>query len=273
MPTADHVLLFTLVAITFLAFAVPCFIFVGERGNPNPGKVFDPGAIAASARQTVRTLREGEKYPGLVRFLVGRVFYTDAINTVILVMVLVARNVLEGAGATSDEARITARLVMLSAITFAVGGGFFWGRLVDRIGPRRTLNAVLYLWLSIFTIASAMALFSLPPLLLWLVAAMTGIGLGGIWSADRPLMLRLTPPDRIGEFYGLYGMVGRFSAIIGPLLWAGSVRIVQGMGYGVLQAQGVGLLVLLALMFISRAILRSVDDSPRDWSKLRGSAA
>jgi UMF1 family MFS transporter len=86
-------------------------------------------------------------------------------------------------------------------------------------------------------------------------------------------MLRLTPPDRIGEFYGLYGMVGRFSAIIGPLLWAGSVRIVQGMGYGVLQAQGVGLLVLLALMFISRAILRSVDDSPRDWSKLRGSAA
>jgi hypothetical protein len=44
------------------------------------------------------------------------------------------------------------------------------------------------------------------------------------------------------------------------------------MGYGVLQAQGVGLLVLLALMFISRAILRSVDDSPRDWSKLRGSA-
>jgi UMF1 family MFS transporter len=272
MQTADHVLLFTLVAITFLAFAVPCFIFVGERGNPNPGKVFDPGAIAASARQTVRTLREGEKYPGLVRFLVGRVFYTDAINTVILVMVLVARNVLEGAGATSDEAKITARLVMLSAITFAVGGGFFWGRLVDRIGPRRTLNAVLYLWLSIFTIASAMALFSLPPLLLWLVAAMTGIGLGGIWSADRPLMLRLTPPDRIGEFYGLYGMVGRFSAIIGPLLWAGSVRIVQGMGYGVLQAQGVGLLVLLALMFISRAILRSVDDSPRDWSKLRGSA-
>jgi UMF1 family MFS transporter len=33
-------------------------------------------------------------------------------------------------------------------------------------------------------------------------------------------MLRLTPPDRIGEFYGLSGMVGRFSAIIGPVIWA-----------------------------------------------------
>ena len=33
-------------------------------------------------------------------------------------------------------------------------------------------------------------------------------------------MLRLTPPDRIGEFYGLYGMVGRFSAITGPIIWA-----------------------------------------------------
>jgi UMF1 family MFS transporter len=99
-------------------------------------------------------LREGEKYPGLVRFLVGRVFYTDAINTVILVMVLVARNVLEGSGDSEEQARTTARFVMLWAITFAVAGGLIRGRLVDRLGPKRTLNIVLYLWLAIFSIAS-----------------------------------------------------------------------------------------------------------------------
>jgi UMF1 family MFS transporter len=150
---------------------------------------------------------------------------------------------------------------MLSAITFAIAGGLLWGRLADRIGPRRTLDVVLYLWIATFALASCMALFTLPPLSLWLVGALAGIGLGGVWSADRPLMLRLTPPDRIGEFYGLYGMVGRFSAILGPVLWGGIFQfVVQVLGYRELTAQGVALISLLLMILVSRAILSKVDD-------------
>jgi UMF1 family MFS transporter len=214
-------------------------------------------------------LRQGERYPGLVRFLVGRVFYTDAINTVIMVMVLVAANVLVNSGQSDAGAESTARVVILFAISFAMLGGFIWGRLVDRIGPKRTLDAVLYLWLVTFSLASAMALFALPTFTLWAVAAMAGIGLGGIWSADRPLMLRLTPPDRVGEFYGLYGMVGRFSAIIGPLLWGGIFELMKALGYPELVGQGVGLIMLLIMVLVSRSILRKVDDRPRDWEKLQ----
>ena len=32
-------------------------------------------------------------------------------------------------------------------------------------------------------------------------------------------MVRLSPPDKVGEFFGLYGLVGKFSAVIGPLLY------------------------------------------------------
>ena len=266
---ADHTLLFTLVGIGFLAFAIPCFFFVRERGNPRPGRVFDLKVIGESTRRTVATLRQGERYPGLVRFLVGRVFYTDAINTVIMVMVLVAANVLVNSGQSDAGAESTARVVILFAISFAMLGGFIWGRLVDRIGPKRTLDAVLYLWLVTFSLASAMALFALPTFTLWAVAAMAGIGLGGIWSADRPLMLRLTPPDRVGEFYGLYGMVGRFSAIIGPLLWGGIFELMKALGYPELVGQGVGLIMLLIMVLVSRSILRKVDDRPRDWEKLQ----
>ncbi|MFN2602526.1 MAG: MFS transporter [Gemmatimonadaceae bacterium] len=269
LGTSDKTLLFTLIALSFLAFSIPCFILVRERGNPNPGKVFDLGVIGSSAKQTVRTLREGERYPGLVRFLVGRVFYTDAINTVIAVMTLYAVNVAINAGQQKEAAEKTAQLIMMSAITFAVIGGFVWGWIVDRIGPKKTLDIVLYLWIVTFMLASAMGLFGLPLATLWVVAAMAGVALGGVWSADRPLMLRLTPPDRVGEFYGLYGMVGRFSAISGPVIWAAVTTVtVRRLHMPVQVGQGYGVAALLLMVVLSWWILRRVDDTPRNWAEL-----
>jgi UMF1 family MFS transporter len=113
------------------------------------------------------------------------------------------------------------------------------------------------------------AFAGLPIFALYIVAALAGIAIGGIWSADRPLMLRLTPPDRIGEFYGLYGMVGRFSAILGPALWAGVMWVVvDRMRLAPLFGQGLSLGVLLAMVVVSWSILRRVDDAPRDWAAL-----
>jgi UMF1 family MFS transporter len=264
--TEDKVFLFTAIALAFLGFALPCFVFVGERGNPNPRPVFAPRALLDSVRQTVATLRSGDRYPGLLRFLVGRVFYTDAINTVISVMALYAVNVAVANGQTEEAGQRTAQLVLMAAITFAVLGGFFWGWVVDRLGPKRTLDVVLYLWMVTFALAGALGLLGLPLGALYVVSAMAGVALGGVWSADRPLMLRLTPPDRIGEFYGLYGMVGRFSAIVGPAIWAGVAAVtIRGMGMSPARGQGVGVLVLLLMIVTAWWILRRVDDRPREW--------
>ena len=83
-------------------------------------------------------------------------------------------------------------------------------------------------------------------------------------------MLRLTPPTRIGEFYGLYGMVGRFSAVTGPLIWAIVTRLtINGLGLPPNVGQGIGVLVLLGLILVSRWILKPVTDTPRDWAAIR----
>jgi UMF1 family MFS transporter len=280
LGTDDFALLFTIIAITFLALAIPCFLYVRERGNPNAGKVFDLSFVIASTKRTLQALRHGERFPGLIRFLVGRVFYTDAINTVISFMTPVALNLFVLAGRTGDEASKQTQLVMMSAISCAIVGGILWGRIVDRLGPKRTLNIVLYLWMSTLVLASAMGWFGLPPATLWIVAALAGIGMGGVWSADRPLMLRLTPPDRIGEFYGLYGMVGRFSAIVGPIVWGVSATLtVRAFGHRpgpdgpvpiatLMKGQGVAIAILLVMVVTSWIILRRVDDKQRDWAAL-----
>lgn len=267
LGTADLPRLFTVIAAAFLLFAIPCFVFVRERGNPNPREVFSLRMLRESTGQTIATLRSGHEYPGLVRFLVGRMFYTDAINTVISIMLLYTINVAMNTGLTEDQGRQAAQLVMMTAITFAVVGGFTWGWLVDRLGPKRTLNYVLYMWAGVFILAAAVGIFGLPLFALYVVACSAGVGLGGIWAADRPLMLRLTPPSRIGEFYGLYGMVGRFSAITGPLIWAGVTWVtITKLGLAPHVGQGIGVLVLLLLIVVSYLILRPVSDAPKHWA-------
>ena len=263
-PANAHTLIFTLIALAFMAFALPCFLFVHERGNPNPRPVFGLAVIRQSTRETIDTLKSGARYPGLLRFLIGRVFYTDAINTVITYMTLFAVNVAMAGGLDASAGQDRAEYVMLSAITFAVVGGLLWGRLVDRIGPKRTLNIVLLLWVATYARAASIGLFRLPIAALYIVAIMAGVALGGTWSADRPYMLRLAPPDRIGEFYGLYGMVGRFSAVSGPILWGIVMYVsVRWLGLSALTGQSLAILTLLGMIVLSMTILRTVSDEVR----------
>jgi UMF1 family MFS transporter len=261
----DKPLAFLLIAICFLVFAIPCFLFVKERGNPNPRPI-SLAMIRESSAETIRTLRSGNRYPGLLRFLVGRVFYTDSINTVIAIMALYTVNVAVSTGLSEEEGAAQANIILMSAITFAVIGGFFWGWLADKLGPKRTLNLVLQVWVVIFIGAAAIGIVGLPLWTLYVVAAAAGFALGGVWAADRPYMLRLTPPARIGEFYGLYGMVGRFSAITGPVIWALVTYLtIQVFGLQPRVGQGIGVLVLLSLVVISYVILQPVSDQPRVW--------
>jgi len=254
-------LLFTSIAVAFMLFAWPCFVFVRERGNPNPRPIFDWSAIRDSTAQTLRTLRSGREYPGLIRFLVGRVFYTDAINTVIAFMSLYVVNVAIATGLSQAEGERESKLILMAAISCAIVGGIVWGFIVDRIGPKQTLNLVLGLWVVQFTLAASVGAFGLPIGWLYVVAILAGVGLGGTWASDRPLMLRLAPAHRIGEFYGLYGMVGRFSAVTGPLIWSAiTYVVVERSGFTPTVGQACAILSLLLMIVVSYVILRPVSD-------------
>jgi UMF1 family MFS transporter len=224
--------------------------------------------VRESTRETIATLRSGSKYPGLVRFLVGRVFYTDAINTVINVMTLFAVNVATSVAHLSEkEAHAKAYEVMLFAIVFAVVGGFFWGWITDRHGPRAALNFVLRAWMGVFVAAALIGIVGLPLVALYAVAAAAGFSLGGVWAADRTYMLRLAPPSRIGEFYGLYGMVGRFAAITGPAVWAIVTYVTnERMGMEPRVGEGIAVIFLLGMVVLGYSILQPVSDKPREWS-------
>ena len=85
-----------------------------------------------------------------------------------------------------------------------------------------------------------------------------GFGFGGLSGADRILMYRLSPPKQLGEFYGLYGLVGKGSQVLGGLLYGGTIFLLHpALGNG---AYTVGLLTLLATMLIGWYLLQGVPE-------------
>jgi MFS transporter, UMF1 family len=257
--SARYRLVFQVTAVLFLLFALPCFLFVRERIR---ARRFTAQAVPAAARQVAQTLRTIRQFPGLGRFLIGRVFYTDAVNTVIAFMGIYVTNEV---GFTTSQAI----LIMLVATAFAVPGGFIWGAIVDRIGPKRTLDYVLYVWLLVFGLATVVGAMDLGQLAFWPVPVLAGFALGGTWAADRPYMLRLSPPARLGEFYGLYNMVGRFSAVTGPVTWAfvAETITVRGFTIGLGLGRPAAVAALGVEILIAWWILRRVSDEPRVWQE------
>ena len=97
-----------------------------------------------------------------------------------------------GADAASDGAADSLRLdngqsnvLLMTSVAAAVVGGFAWGRVVDRLGPKRTLNRVLGCWAVTLGMAALIPVAGLPPLLFFGVAALADAGELGMGLAPN----------------------------------------------------------------------------------------
>ena len=242
----SYVEIFRSVAIMFLIFSLPAFIFIKEK------KVSDQKSlikITESISLVIKSWKHSTQYPGLTRFLVGRFFYADAINT--LISGLLAVYLVEEVGLTPTDSQNLLGL----AIIISIIGGYLFGKAADKYGPRKLTLISLICWL----ISLSLAIIATEFDQLWLIyvtGVLGGFNIGGIFAVDRVFMTRLSPEKHLGEFYGLYSTVGRFATILGPLLWG---FVVNTLGLGRNAAMGV-LIVLLAISFF---IIQGVSDKQR----------
>jgi UMF1 family MFS transporter len=233
---------FLVAAALYGLFAIPLFLVVREPARADvAGPRLRDGTAALGQLWT--TIRRARDVPGLGRFLLGRFFYSDAVNTIIVVMAIVST---EAMGLT----KTVANLVLLSLAVVAVLASFGWGALVDRLGPKRTLMIVLASWaVGLILGGVSLGVPGTPGLMLFLGAgAILGSGLGGVQVADRVLMVRLSPPEELGAFFGLYGLVGKGSQVIGQLLYGVILfLLVSSLGVGAYQVAVFSLLVTMLL--------------------------
>jgi len=237
--------------IFFLLFSLPAFLLVregGERGalpQPNLREVW--GKVWEGISNTRR-------YPGVLRFLIAKYLYEDAIATVIIFMGVYGNRVM----GFSDAVLVPFLMVSIST---AIIGSLGFGHLTDRIGPKKTLSLVLVGWIGCL---SALALFSTPSLF-WVIGSLIGAFLGGTWASSRPLLVNLVPQKMLGEFFGLYSLSGKLAAIAGPLIWGGVVLLFRPWGIIRYKLAVVALILMVAAGLL--VLLKVPADGPGQFRK------
>lgn len=246
---------FPLIAASFLVFAIPTFLLVVEA--PRPVRAGPPPSLRRALAHLVESWGRARRVPGVARFLVGRFLYTDAINTLTggFLAIFATQELVYSAA--------DVRNLLTASIVASIIGGLVASRLVDRVGARRYLHAMLYLWMVAmsFGILIAVTGWTRPvcwpgseacmPLEALLLGGLGGVALAGLWAADRPYMAALSPPEFYGEFYGLYGTVGRFATLLGPALWAFVVDVLS-------LPRTAAMAVLIVALVASRLVLQRV---------------
>ena len=210
-------------AILFLILSLPCFLWVQETPSDSSSHVRGESAALPDAIRP---------------FLFAAFWSLNAVSTVILFMSIYAKQAI----GFSEEALHWFLVVSTSA---AILGAFLWGWVTDRMGGVRTLGWVWAVWTLVFGLAAV----SFNRTLFWILGCLAGVALGGTWVAARVLLVELVGPTRVGEAFGLFGLVSRLSAIGGPILWGLILWAARPWG---VQRYRLGMLSLLGFMLVGR---------------------
>lgn len=211
---AEHVRISgPIAALWYAVFALPLFMILPDRSGTGAGA---GGAVREGFRQLAGTMRALKGRGAVLRFLIGRMIYTDGLNT------LFAFGGVYAAGTWGMEVEEVILFGIALNLTAGLGAaGFAW--IDDWIGARRTILISLVG----LTALGAGILVVTDKTWFWILGAAIGIFFGPAQAASRSLMARMAPPEMRGEMFGLYALSGKATAFVGPAL-LGWVTVLAG---------------------------------------------
>lgn len=232
--------------ILFLIFALPCLVFVKDKDSKesvNLVSFLKKDKIFEIIRRLKETLVDSYRFHGLPDFLKATFFILCAVNVIIIFMAVYATKVFR-----LNEIQII-NLIGFSTV-FAMAGSIASGYISDRIGASLSLTAIFILWGICFSAAA----FVRTENLYWLIGSLIGIALGSIWVVLRALVIRLVPVEKIGEAFGLFGIVGYLSGVVGVIFWGVILLFLSSLGelgYRI-ALFSLNLFIVFALIFLLR---------------------
>ena len=111
--------------------------------------------------------------------------------------------------------------VQLAAAAFAAVFGRFFRGMAGLFDTKRSILLALV----IYSVIAIWGFFVDSTVEFWLLAWMVAIVQGGSQALSRSLFSSMSPREKSGEFFGLYGVMEKFSSILGPLLFALAVAV------------------------------------------------
>ena len=229
---AEPVRACALFAAAWLAVFSWPVLLIPDRQQRAPWRL----AITSGLAALRESLREAAAQPGLLRFLIARMLYTDGLTT------LFAFGGIYAAGTFGLDARGVLMLGIGLNVTAGLGALVF-AFLEDRLGSKPTILTAL----AALTVLGAVALLAQSPSLFVSVALGLGLFVGPAQAASRSLMARIAPVQSRNAHFGLYALSGRVTGFVGPAALSAATAA--------FSSQRAGMAVILVLLTTGGALL------------------
>jgi UMF1 family MFS transporter len=174
--------------------------------------------------------------------------YEDGVNTVIVFSSIFAATTL---GFSAPELIGLYLIVQITALV----GAFVMARPIDVWGPKKVVTISLMLWSAV----AVAAYFIEAKAHFLILASVAGLGLRTGQAASRAFFTQFIPPGRESEYFGTYALVGKSSAVLGPLVF-GYISSTFG-------SQRPAILAVSLFFMIGFLLLRTVDGGGTNLAK------
>jgi UMF1 family MFS transporter len=228
---------FLVVAVWWLVFSLPLMLLVDEPDGS--AAAWSVEVVRAGFMRVWETLQEVRQLRNVWLFLVAYWLYIDGVDTIIRMAVDY------GLSLGFDQNSLITALLITQFTGFPAALAFGW--LGGRYGPKAGIFTGLAVYLVVTVWASVMDSVAE----FYYLAFLIGLAQGGIQALSRSLYARMIPAGRSAEFFGFYNMLGKFAAILGPVM-IGWVGVLSG-------NPRTGILSLLVLFIAGGIVLMKVN--------------
>ncbi|HDH05460.1 MAG TPA: MFS transporter [Nitrospirae bacterium] len=208
---------FLTVGVWWAVFSIPIFLLVKEPENDKA--LSGVKAVRAGFLQLIDTFHELRHLKTVFLFLAAYWLYIDGVDTIIRMAVDYGMSI----GFQSDD------LIVALLITQFVGfpSAIAFGYMGQKIGAKRAI----FIAIAVYLFVSVWGAFMQDKNEFYILAVIIGLVQGGIQALSRSFYARIIPADKSAEYFGFYNMLGKFAAVLGPLVMGGVGLLARSMGY------------------------------------------
>jgi UMF1 family MFS transporter len=196
------------------------------------------------------TFQEIRHLKTIFLFLLAYWFYIDGVDTIVRMAVDYGISI----GFKSNDLIVALLITQFVGFPSAIGFGLLGGM----IGAKRAI----FIAIAVYLFVSIWGAFIQSENEFYILAITIGLVQGGIQALSRSYYAKIIPVERSAEYFGFYNMLGKFAAVIGPVLMGGVGLFVRSMGYSSGIASRTSI-TSIALLFIVGGILFYFVDEER----------
>jgi len=231
---------FLTVALWWGLFSIPVMLFVQESKSYEPAGLV--GTVKGGFAQLWDTFVQIRKLKVVFLFLLAYWLYIDGVDTVVRMAVDY------GLSLGFDSNHLMVALLVTQFVGFP--SAIVFGRLGERRGARQGIMLAIFVYFLVIIWAYQMQ----QVWEFYALAVTIGLVQGGIQALSRSYYARMIPKSKSGEFFGFYNMMGKFAAVLGPLMMGWVAIITQNPRISILS---------VLLLFIGGAMLLALVDEEK----------